>query len=323
MTASIEKRVLGRTNLDVSVLGFGAAEIGFENTSRAAVDRLVATALDSGLNVIDTAECYKESEEKIGRALAGRRSSCFLFTKCGHAAGFRSGLIVRALNKVARTLTGHARFGFQDWQRRTMEQSIERSLRLLGTGYLDVLQLHSCPEEVLRRGEVIETLQRARQSGKTRFIGYSGDGAAAMYAVQCGAFDTLQMSLNIADQRAIEVTLPEAVKRGMGIIAKRPIANAVWRNSNKPENSYHHEYWDRLGKLKYDFLRDATSSFGMALRFTLAIPGVHTAVVGTTNPERWRQNADAVAIGPLHPDEFESIRARWDLLAGPDWVEQT
>jgi aryl-alcohol dehydrogenase-like predicted oxidoreductase len=317
----IPKRILGKTNLEVSVLGFGAAEIGYEDTSPAIVDRLVAGALESGLNVIDTAECYRGSEEKIGRALDGRRSSCLIFTKCGHAAGFGSGTVVRALNRFALPLARRAGVGFRDWERRTLEKSIERSLGLLRTDYIDVLQLHSCPEEILRQGEVIEVLQRAREAGKARFIGYSGDGAAALYAVRSGAFDTLQTSLNIADQQAIDRSLPEAVKRGMGIVAKRPIANAVWRNATKPENSYYHVYWDRLSKLKYEFLQ-GSASFATALRFTLSIPGVHTAIVGTTKPERWRENVDAIVAGLLEPNDFDSIRAQWKLLADPDWVEQ-
>jgi aryl-alcohol dehydrogenase-like predicted oxidoreductase len=321
-TSTIEKRVLGRTNLEVSVLGFGAAEIGFESVPPEIVERFVGTALDAGVNVIDTAECYKDSEEKIGRALAGRRKDCLVFTKCGHSAGFPSGLMTRAINKLSRGLSGRARFGYLDWDRRTIEKSIERSLRLLRTDYIDVLQLHICPEEILRRGDVIEVLERARQNGKARYIGYSGDGSAARFAVECGAFDTLQISLNVADQQGIDLTLPGAAKRGMGIIAKRPIANAVWRNTTKPENSYHHEYWERLNKLRYDFLGEDGTSVATALRFTLSIPGVHTAIVGTTRPEHCRQNAAIVAAGPLAPGDYESIRAHWKLRAGPDWAEQ-
>src|SRR5690242_6662955 len=130
-TSVIEKRVLGRTKLNVSMLGLGAAEIGFQDTSSDVVDRLVAMALDAGLNVIDTAECYKGSEEKLGRALAGRRKSCMIFTKCGHAAGLGSGLVSRAINRFARPLAQRAGIGFRDWERRTLEKTIERSLRLL------------------------------------------------------------------------------------------------------------------------------------------------------------------------------------------------
>ena len=317
----METRTLGRTNLSVSVLGLGAAEIGFEDIPPETVDRLVGTALDNGLNVIDTAECYRTSEEHLGRALAGRRNECFLFTKCGHATGL-TGAIPRALNRFSRKLTGHNPFGFHDWERLTLDKSIERSLRLLRTDYIDVLQLHICPEEILRRGEVIESLQRARQAGKTRYIGYSGEGGAALYAVECGAFDTLQISLNFLDQEAIDKVIPEAKKRNVGVIAKRPVANAVWRYRTLPDNSYHHIYWQRLAKMGYDGGCNGDALFSTALRFTLTVSGVHTAIVGTSKPARCEQNADVVAAGPLDAGQFQSIRQRWKAVADPAWVGQ-
>ena len=295
----MEKRIFGKTGLHVSVLGFGGSEIGSENTALETVERLLGSALDAGLNVIDTAECYLESEALIGRAVAHRRNDYYLFTKCGHAAGF----------------------DFPDWDARLLAQSIDRSLQRLSTDHLDLIQLHSCAEEVLRQGEVIEVLQRAREQGKTRFIGYSGDSHAARYAVECGAFDTLQTSINIADQEAIDLTVPLAVERGMGVIVKRPIANAVWKNRVKPENPYVHAYWDRLQQLDYDFLRgDVSEDISIALRFTLSVPGVHTAIVGTTKPGRWRENAERLAAGPLPEDQFTMIRRRWKEVAKTDWV---
>ena len=83
----MEKRAFGRTGMEVSALGFGGAEIGFENADADTVARLLNSALDAGLNVIDTAECYLASEELIGQAVADRREEFFLFTKCGHPDG--------------------------------------------------------------------------------------------------------------------------------------------------------------------------------------------------------------------------------------------
>jgi aryl-alcohol dehydrogenase-like predicted oxidoreductase len=295
----LEKRQYGNTGMNVSVLGFGGAEIGFQDATEETVDKLLGSALDAGLNVIDTAECYKISEELIGKTVSKRRDDYYLFTKCGHASGF----------------------DLPDWDPKLLEMSIDRSLKRLQTDYVDVIHLHSCSEELLRSGEVIEVLQRAKEQGKTRFIGYSGDHKAALYAVQSGAFDSLETSVSIADQEAIELTIPEAVKRGMGVVIKRPIANAAWRTGHKPESAYHHPYWDRLQELKYDFLDgDLKDSVGTALRFTLSIPGVHTAIVGTANPSRWLENAKLAGQGPLPKEQFDAIRSRWQEIAGADWI---
>ena len=297
----MERRELGRTGLRVSVLGFGGAEIGFERTEPSRVTRLLHEALDAGLNAIDTAECDGDSESLIGQAIADRRQDCLLFTKCGHFEGT----------------------GRDDWSVASLEQSIARSLSRLRTDHIDVLQLHTCTEEDLRHGEVIEVAERARQRGQTRFIGYSGDGPAARYAVDCGRFDTLQTSINVADQEALSLTLPLARARGVGVIAKRPIANAAWRSGARPANAYHHVYWDRLQRLDDPFLRrPPAESIGEALRFTAAIPGLHTLIVGTTKPGRWRENAALLTAGPMPPEEFERLRARWREVADTSWTGQ-
>jgi aryl-alcohol dehydrogenase-like predicted oxidoreductase len=297
----MEKRQLGKTDMQVTVLGFGGAEIGFEGAAPETVAELLTSALDAGLNVIDTAECYPNSEEMIGQAVGGRRKDCYLFTKCGHPEGMAT----------------------EDWRPESLLRSIERSLRRLRTDRLDLIQLHSCSEAELRKGGVIAALEQARSRGWTRYIGYSGDGAAARYAIECGRFDTLQTSVSISDQEAIDLTLPLARQRQMGVIAKRPIANAAWRYATKPENAYHQTYWERLQKLNHDFVRgDMKQAVAVALRFTLSVPGVHTAIVGTTKPGRWRENAALLEAGPLPREQFEKIRARWREVADPSWVGQ-
>src|SRR6516162_2882691 len=136
----MEQRPLGKTDMRVSVLGFGGAEIGFEQASAQAVTQLLHSGLDAGLNVIDTAECYLQSEELIGEAVASRRKDYYLFTKCGHPDNP----------------------GVEDWRPQSLLASIERSLQRLRTDYLDLVQLHSCSEAELRKGDVITALRRAR-----------------------------------------------------------------------------------------------------------------------------------------------------------------
>jgi len=297
----MEQRQFGKTDMTVSVLGFGGSEIGYENASPATVKDLLGRALNAGLNVIDTAECYIASEEMIGQAVAGRRKDYYLFTKCGHPD----------------------QPGVGNWHRDSLLASIERSLKRLRTDHVDLVQLHSCSMDELRKGEVITALQDAKQKGQTRYVGYSGDGAAARYAIESGVFDALQTSVSIADQEAITLTLPLARQRGLGVVAKRPIANAVWRYDAKPNNANHQEYWSRLQELHYDFLQDKSRAAETAIRFTLTVPGVHTAIVGTAKPARWQENVRLASLGPLPASEYDAIRQRWQQIAPKLWVGQT
>ena len=299
----MEKRRFGRTELEVSVLGFGGAEIGYNShQTQAEVDELLNSALDAGLNVIDTAAAYKTSETLIGKAVGQRRKEFYLLTKCG------------ALDAFTRA----------DWSKKGVLETIENSLRNLNTDYLDIVQLHSCSAEILRQGDCLEGLERAVEKGYTRYIGYSGDNEDARYAIEINVFDALQTSVSIADQTAIDGIIPLAAERGLGIIAKRPIANAVWRHDAKPDDSYHHEYWERIQKLKFDFLNDSLArATAIALRFTLSIPGVDTLIVGTTRPRRWEENAGYVAEGALSDEEFEAIRRRWQEVADKGWEQMT
>jgi len=223
---------------------------------------------------------------------------------------------------MVKPVAHHAAFG-ANWSKASILESAERSLQRLKTDRLDLLQLHSCSEAELRKGEVIDALQTAREKGYTRYIGYSGDSRAAHVAVESGAFDTLQTSINIADQEAIDLTLPLAREKQIGVIAKRPIANAAWKTGHRPIDSYHHEYFERLRKLNYDFLRgDINRSISIALRFTLRVPGVGTAIVGTKKPERWRENARLLEGGSLNENEFQAIRERWEECAPRIWIGQ-
>jgi aryl-alcohol dehydrogenase-like predicted oxidoreductase len=140
----MEKRVLGKTGMEVAVLGFGGAEIGIENATYPTTELLLNSALDAGMNVVDTAECYETSEEMIGRAISHRRKDFFLFTKCGHSSGI----------------------ALPDWDPRLLELHIERSLQRLRVDYVDLLQLHSCSRAVLEQGDVIRDCGCAKGQGR-------------------------------------------------------------------------------------------------------------------------------------------------------------
>src|SRR5260370_41793824 len=118
----MEKRRLGKTDMDVSVLGFGGSEIGYEHVSPETVAELLNSALDAGLNVIDTAECYYKSEELVGQTVSDRRKEFYLFTKCGHPHGMESGA---------------------NWTKDSILKSIELSMERLKTVRVDIDRLIS------------------------------------------------------------------------------------------------------------------------------------------------------------------------------------
>ena len=174
---------------------------------------MLNTLLDSGVNYIDTAPCYGESEETLGKYISHRRDEYWLTSKCGHAAG---------------DVTA------PEWTAAAVTQGIDQSLRRMQTDHLDLVHIHTCEVDVLRQGDVVRALQDAQRNGKTRYIGYSGDNDAALEAIGMGVFATLLTSFNVVDQSALDEILPAAEAAGMGIIAKRPIANAAFNRPPRP-----------------------------------------------------------------------------------------
>jgi hypothetical protein len=300
----MEMRKLGNTDLTVSRLGVGLAEIGDLSMGEVNVAaQVLNTALDNGITLLDTAACYGNSEELVGWAVADRRDEFVLSTKAGHVAG---------------TYDGRA------WTPRTVRDSIERSLRRLRTDHLDVVHLHSCSVAVLERGEVIQVLQDAKQAGKTRYIGYSGDNDAALWAVDSGLFDTLQTSFNLVDQQARLHLFPKAQRQGMGIIAKRPIANAAWGAETSP-SSYAAEYHRRAQILaKEGLIPNAPDDpILLALGFTLAHAAVDTAITGTRDPQHMQANVRMVEQElPISAETVLELQRRFDEL-GQSWAQET
>ena len=291
----MEKRQFGNTDMQVTVLGLGGAEIGFNGVDQSIVTPMLNEALDNGMNIIDTGECYKDSEEKIGIAVGHRRDEYHLFTKCGHTSGMEG----------------------QDWEPDMLRRQIDRSLQRLQTDRIDLMQLHSCSIEILNRGEAIQVVQEAKQAGKVRYIGYSGDSLECKHAIELNAFDAIQTSCNIADQECIDLTLPLAKARNMGVIAKRPVANVAWKNKSAEEAGYGGTYWTRLQELKFVF----PDLFDLALRFTLS-QDVHVAIVGASKPERWQTNSLIAMKGNLDTMTIDEVRNRWKDIAQPDWTGQ-
>lgn len=300
----MEKRRLGNTGLEVTPLGFGAAQIRRQEVDQAQASRILEATLAQGINVIDTAACYGDSEVKIGRALSSRRGEFILVSKCGHR--------VEGLTSPP-------------WSPQIVGESLDRSLRRLHTDYLDVLLLHSCPAETLQHEAILEALRQAKRAGKARFVGYSGDGQNAEAAIETGVFEVLEMSMNLCDQQPLELYLSRAARSGLGVIVKRAIANAAWRDLpaggvslSEPSRPYAKRLM-AMG-LSPQAVGFTGSWAEMALRFTLFQPGVSCGIVGGVNADHPCENVQMVERGPLPDSVLQAIRRLWSKHDDGSWV---
>lgn len=291
----VERRPFGDTGLDVSIVGLGAGQIGENEVTEAEAAEVLNGALDLGVTLIDTAASYGLSEERIGRHVGQRRDEFILSTKGGPKIN-----------------------GQRDWSPGSVRESIEQSLRLTRSERIDIFYLHSCPLEVLQRGELQDTLDAAVAEGKIGVAGYSGDNQALAFAVESGRFGAIETSVNIADQWNLRNVLGRRPEQG--VIAKRPIANAPWRFAERPTGHYAELYWERLQALPLD--PGGLDWDELALRFTVFAPGVHTAITGTAKLDHLRRNLAIAARGPLPAADLDGIDRAWQA-AGSDWPAST
>ena len=289
----MELRPLGKTGLSVSAVGLGAGRIGGPETSEADVDRLVGGALDAGVTLIDTARSYGLSEERLGRALAGRRERVVLSTKVGYGVP-----------------------GVPDWTGRSVTDGVDAALLRLRTDRLDLVHLHSCELAVLERNGVAEALRSAVQAGKVRVSAYSGEGTALLWAVRSGLFGAVQCSVSVVDQAALDGAIAQAAARGIGVLGKRALGNAPWRFDARPPEPDVAEAWDRFRALRPD--AGGLGWPALFTRFAAFAPGVSAVLVGTATLAHLQEAASAVEQGPLDPARLASLRGAF-AVAGRGW----
>jgi aryl-alcohol dehydrogenase-like predicted oxidoreductase len=278
----LPQRALGRTGLEVSVLGFGAMEVGAPGrVGDAEAGRLLNAVLDAGINFIDTSIDYGLSEEWIGRFIGHRRPEYLLASKCGCVPG--------SITRDHANTPENIRAG------------VEHSLRTLRTDCLDLVQLHqSLSRRVIEESGVLETLLRLRQEGKVRFIGVSGVLPNLIEQIQMGAFATFQIPYS-ALQREHEALIYLASGLGAGIIIRGAVGGGIGDDRAAR---------DRWTAAHLDELLQGMSRHEFMLRFTLANPDLDTAIVGTRSIEHLRENVAIVAKGPLPPETVAEAKRR-------------
>jgi len=300
-------RKLGRTNLLVSEIGFGAWAIsgrGYGPTDDKDSIRVLHRALDLGVNFIDTADIYGDghSEELIGRVLKERNDKeAIIATKFGwdfyRDGGIRSNL-----------------------RRNYISFALEKSLKRLGREWIDIYQIHNSKPDDIERDNVYETLDELKKQGKIRFYGVSAyyieDG---IEAIKTGKPDTIQIIYNILEPEAENKLLPLALKKDVGIIAREPLASGLLtgkydENSKFPKTDHRHG-WDKkfleegarkVSKLKF-LEKEGQTLIQAALRFSLSHKAVSVVIPGAKTINQVEENISA-AEAELSSDELKRIR---------------
>jgi aryl-alcohol dehydrogenase-like predicted oxidoreductase len=302
---TIMTRALGRTQADVTILGYGAMELRGEPRGPEIDDdtagRLLNAVLDGGINLIDTSPDYGRSEELIGQHLGHRRDEFFLASKCG---------CLIEIPADAQPPYPH------DYSPANVRADVEQSLRRLRTDRLDLVQVHMSPSvEQLRDNQTVETLQELRKEGKVRFIGMSGILPNLPGQIAMDVFDAFQIPYS-AVQRDHEELITAAAGTGAGTLIRggaargAPSEDKNWRTGPLSQPAgLGQRNWAASG------IGDLLAGSGMTpmefvLRFTLSHPYLSTTIVGTASPGHLQSNIETAEKGPLPADLYAEAKSR-------------
>src|SRR5215469_11338067 len=294
----LPKRTLGRTNFQVTTLGFGAMELrgapSGPDISDEAAERVLNAVLDAGINFIDTSIDYGRSEELIGRFIAHRRSEYCLASKCGCVPGAPMG--AEHIHTAENIRAG-----------------VEQSLRRLKTDHLDLVQFHrSLTRREFEEHGALEAALALKQAGKVRFLGVSGTLPNLMEQLEMGVFDAFQIPYS-ALQREHEEVIARAAAAGAGIIIRGGVARGApsdWqRRYYMLPGATMRERWEQA---RLDELLHGMSRLEFTLRFTLSNPDLDTTIVGTRDAGHLRDNVAAALKGPLPEDILRAAKQRLD-----------
>ena len=290
-------RTLGRTELKVSEIGFGAWAIGgnehgnsYGTTEDDVSIRAIQRAVEMGCTFFDTADVYGHghSEEVLGAALEGHRDAVVIATKVG-----------------GDFYEGATRMNFTP---EYMQFACDRSLERLGTDVIDLYQLHNPTGEMIAEGSVFDVFGDLQAAGKIRFGGVSiFDPAEGVAAITTGKVDAIQVVFNLFSTEPVAELFPLALEQGVGIITREPLANGFLTGKYKPGATFEpgdiRRNWPPqtiAARSTYaDKLRAALERPGertlvqAALCFALAHPAVSTAIPGAKTPEQVAENCGA------------------------------
>jgi aryl-alcohol dehydrogenase-like predicted oxidoreductase len=306
----VRYRRLGRTDLQVSEIGFGAWAIGgnkhghsYGPTDNTESLRAIAHAFELGCMFFDTADIYGHglSETLLAQALHSHRQECIFATKVGN--DFYHGPVRKNFDP--------------DYIRSALEKSLQR----LKTDYIDLYQLHNPPLMMLERREHYAILDTLKQEGKIRFYGISvHDAYEGIMAIQTGKPDVIQVVYNLLRQDAREELLPLAQEQDVGLIVREPLASGMLTGKYSAETTFPsgdiRAQWPQeylalqaqlVDKLRFLELPEQRTLTQAALRFILDAAAVSVVIPGIKTVAQVEENCAAEAVPPLTEAEHAAV----------------
>jgi aryl-alcohol dehydrogenase-like predicted oxidoreductase len=307
----VQVHAFGKTDLKVSEFGLGCARIGgiFQNDTRGFLE-LLAAARGEGINFFDTADMYSqgESEVLVGRAFRGARSKVIIATKAGYCLPARRKLaarvkpllrpLIRLLKLRRDRLPSGARGTIaQDFTPAYLRKAVEGSLRRLRTDYIDLLQLHSPPADIVERGDWQSALEDLKRAGKIRYYGISCDTVeAGVAALRFPGVSALQFLVNLLERRAADQLLPKARSQGVACIARECLANGLLVKApedidlaaycSSPDERRLRE--EQLARYRKQAADSGTSLTRLAVDYVTGLDGVSVTLLGVRSREQLR-----------------------------------
>ena len=311
-------RKLGKTGFEISEISLGTWQVGGkwgDDFNHKTADEILNTAIDSGINFIDTADVYGngESEKAVGRFVKSRSERIYVATKCG------------------RQLNPHTNEAYQP---AVLRKFVENSLKNMGLETLDLIQLHCPPTEVYYRPEIFELFDRLKNEGKILNLGISVEKVEeALKGIEYDNVTSVQIIFNVFRQRPAELFFEQAQKKNVGVIVRVPLASGLLTgkfSSNSTFTEGDHRNFNRNGE-QFDkgetfsgidyatglaaveelkaLFPENTNLAPMALRWILQHEAVSTIIPGASKPGQVSANVDALNFPNLAEEELTKVNA--------------
>ena len=322
----MEFRTLGKTGFEISEISLGTWQVGgkwgapFDHDN---ADRILNTAVDQGVNFIDTADVYGggESEKAVGRLVRSRREKIYVATKCG------------------RQISPHIN---ENYNPLVLRQYVEASLKNMDLERIDLIQLHCPPTQVYYRPEIFAEFEKLIQEGKIHKLGVSVEKVEeALKAIEYPHVDTVQIIFNIFRQRPAGLFFEQARQKNIGVIVRVPLASGLLSGKYDRQTSFQegdHRHFNRDGaafdkgetfsgvnyELGLKAVEDLKGIFPdqnlarVAIKWVLMHPEVSCVIPGASRPEQVTANLQAETLPPLTDTQMALARKVYDERIRPE-----